>query len=629
MTIRIQVRNFASFLDSTSFEIESSLNVFAGVNNSGKTALLWALSLFSGGIVEKAPRLDSFRHLFSPYCRPNEFATVTAEFSLPPSERSGSLQRLCSDAGVPAFPPYNESRETFVFSVALDPNNFQVGFLPSILSRYHSPNGIKEAGLFVRTGDAASYTVRHPFGNPLPNTWTYPPHAMVPLGATLPGLQIFRLPMSDDTLRPLIPKPLLNPIILSAHRATLGRSPLAIRGNLDINASNLAQVLATAQLTSPELPDGRERFLALTEEIRTIFPEILRVRTQTISNNPSSDQIEIVLDLKKGSTVPLSHSGTGVEQTLCLLACAILANSPSLFLIDEPHSYLHPAAERSLVRTLERLGREFSHIFCVTTHSPILTSHARRNIIAVKNDLATGSIATELKKTRDILAVLGIDNLDLFTYDKILFVEGPSDAEVFRAVLDHFDTQSLFDRIKLVPLSGDGKFKNRKNATQLLNLLLGASAAEAHVPVGFLFDSGDFSRDEQLQLRKELNVGGRSSGEFLARPELEDYLLNSDAIAEVLSSEAAILSIAVSAVEVLRMVSQCLQETNRKSPIQLEDCFTAVIPGRKFKKKSDSPRIAKQILLHRPDFLRPLYDELHGFLKAIPTAEQLRSQAHS
>ena len=56
-------------------------------------------------------------------------------------------------------------------------------------------------------------------------------------------------------------------------------------------------------------------------------------------------------------TVPLSEAGTGVGQVLSILTVVLEADHPTLILLDEPQSFLHPGAIRKLIEILKRYPR--------------------------------------------------------------------------------------------------------------------------------------------------------------------------------------------------------------------------------------------------------------------------------
>jgi hypothetical protein len=359
----------------------------------------------------------------------------------------------------------------------------------------------------------------------------------------------------------------------------------------------------------------RGRLSSVEEDLRSVFPEVRELRAEGIEDpNREEDQSEIVLDLKNGSTVSLSNSGSGVAQIATLLTAAHLKTSSSLFLIDEPHAYLHPAAERALINILEALAKERGHIFCLATHSSIMASRCKNNLFAVVNRQGDSKVVS-LKEATEILSILGITNFDLFTHDKILFVEGPSDARVFRLILDAFDKSHLADRVKLVDLSGDGKLKS-KGALNFKRLLIEASAAKARVPVGFLLDSGGRPEPERIGLQKVLHKPSQSVLILLKKNELEDYLLDPVSVSAILKRECQLLDI-VCDPQLENAIKKIIDETKDKGSTILQKCFETGIEGRMYRKREDSPLIAEEILKTNPSFLNPLYEELESAIGAI------------
>ncbi len=472
MGYKIRIKSFASFDDSDVFEISEGLNVLGGINNAGKTALLWALAMLGMPADSQRRWYQILYNRLGGYLRPGISPTVLAEFALPRGQRDSIVGRICGLGGNPQFPPYEESKETFQFSWTADANR-NIGFRGEVIVRSGNGRQRAERNVFQFLHAQNSYSVIHPFGGSPPNTWQPANFTIKTIGSDSSGERIFRFAEGDTGLAPCWPQILSNSILLEAQRKVdPGRASMRTV-ELEPDAANLAQVLETAQLTTVELRDGQERFRRIVEEMRAIFPEVLRIRTQVPPQAPGQQPpVEILLDLAHQRTVPLTHSGTGVQQIL----------RPTLFLIDEPHSNLHPAAERSLMRVLEAFARESDHIFCVTTQSTIMASHARRRFRAVAFHDADGSKVRPLSGVAEICGLLGIENMDLFTYDRILFVEGPSDVPVLQRVFQFFDKSGTFDRTKIVELFGDGRLKSPKMALDLVRLIVNAATSQMHVP---------------------------------------------------------------------------------------------------------------------------------------------------
>lgn len=391
-------------------------------------------------------------------------------------------------------------------------------------------------------------------------------------------------------------------------------------GSTDLrpDAENLVQVLRTTQQSTREFRDSREVFERIERSLRSVFPEVRQLRTEAIVDpNQQEDFSEIVLDLENGHNVPLKDCGTGVFQITTLLTSAYLKKPASLFLVDEPHSYLHPAAERALVRILEDLAKERGHIFCLATHSSIISSRCRNNLFAV-NNRGDDSKVVSLHDSAEILSVLGITHFDLFTYDKVLFTEGVSDVAVFGLVLSFFDKSGLSERVKLAGLDGDGKFKKTKSAHRIKKLLIDASASKARVPVGFLLDSGGRTDPQKEDLKKSLHDPPKSFFGLLARPELEDYLLHSACITDVLQSQRKLSGLDPDP-ELGARVTKIVEDGAPKGSTVIAACFRAALEGGEYSKSEDSPALAAAILARDASFLKALYDELHSFIEQIGT----------
>src|SRR5262249_7795310 len=104
----------------------------------------------------------------------------------------------------------------------------------------------------------------------------------------------------------------------------------------------------------------------------------------------------------------------------------------SVLLVEEPEMHLHAALETSVMRYLQRIGRE-CQVF-ITTHSTnFLDASDMRNIYLASKDQRTtfqhigmGEAEAQLPKE------LGIRLSSLFLYERLVFVEGTTDAEVLR-----------------------------------------------------------------------------------------------------------------------------------------------------------------------------------------------------
>jgi hypothetical protein len=618
MPFKIRVQNIASFQDSDQFEINPGLNAFIGINNSGKTALLWALSMLGCAMKEEASAWAmTLTEKMEGYRRSNTNPAIQVEFSLPSPDRDQIISELCKLSGNPTFPRYSESQETVEFNLRFNRSR-QVNFIAPVNMHYNSEGSRKSTNILNKTGSDPFYVVNHPFDGPRPNTWSPSKFDLDQRGVE-DGAVHFRFRNPDEAVAKCWPSIFNSVFLLGAGREFIPRYSTKI-GSTDLkpNAENLTQVLRTANQSTRSFRDSRKAFQRIEEDLRSVFPEVRELRVEGIEQpGQQEDQSEIVLDLTSGQTVSLSNSGSGVAQIATLLTAAHLKTTASLFLIDEPHAYLHPAAERALVHILEGLSKEREHVFCLASHSSIVSSRCKGSLFAVINRENDSKVAC-LKDTIEILDVLGITNYDLFTYDKVLFVEGESDVSVFGLVIDAFDNSHLSERIKLVGLDGDGHLKS-KGAPFFKRLLTDSFAAKARVPVGFLIDSGARSEQEKQDLQKVLHTPPRSVLRLLKQNELEDYLLDPKSITAMLARELKLTG-AREAPDLLAEITKIVAEAKEKGSKVLQQCFTNAIPGRPYSKKKDSPALAAEILASNRSFLRPLYDEIQLTITEIGKA---------
>lgn len=193
MTIKIRLQNVANFQDSGQFEIRPGINIFIGINNSGKSALLWALSMLGCAMREEKntwaqlllpPRMDMYR-------RGTSNPGVQIECVLPRESRDDVVGELCRSAGNSTTPPYDVTKETVEFNIRFNTSR-QVCFVEPVRIYYQHENRRHYADVMNRRG-ANDYTVAHPFDAPAPNNFSPQIFNVHPYGAD-GGVQHFRFP---------------------------------------------------------------------------------------------------------------------------------------------------------------------------------------------------------------------------------------------------------------------------------------------------------------------------------------------------------------------------------------------------------------------------------------------------
>ena len=193
--------------------------------------------------------------------------------------------------------------------------------------------------------------------------------------------------------------------------------------------------------------------------------------------------------------VPLNNWGSGTQNRTRILLTLFRAKQISeslastskitpVIVIEEPESFLHPAAQAEFGRVLVDLAEEFEVQVIVTTHSPYLLSvkSPKSNILLRRRRDREQLFETEVVNTsgsgwmKPFGLALGLQSnefapwkaLFLTESDAILLVEGKTDKEYFELLRDeaHGEKQLKFNG-EIVSYEGTGSLKN----TVLLNFI--------------------------------------------------------------------------------------------------------------------------------------------------------------
>ena len=150
-----------------------------------------------------------------------------------------------------------------------------------------------------------------------------------------------------------------------------------------------------------------EKFMT---NLKKIFPEI----DISVNANPEADgYIDVKFTLNGGTSyLPIDLAGTGVLQAIQITAY-VSYFQPTLLLLDEPDSHLHPTNQRLLAELLMALIRDNETTIIISTHSRHLMSalHNDAKFFLVRN----GSVSNEKYDYFSWLVELGA----LDEYDRI------------------------------------------------------------------------------------------------------------------------------------------------------------------------------------------------------------------
>lgn len=145
-----------------------------------------------------------------------------------------------------------------------------------------------------------------------------------------------------------------------------------------------------------------EEFL---DDLRKIFPDI----EIKVEYRPETDEFIVVNVISGSANVPIELAGTGVLQAVQILSYVHYFH-PSVIVLDEPDSHLHPNNQRLLCKLLQLVAEERDTQVFLTTHS--------RHVVDALSGQATflwvrNGTVEKIEKAHDLAVLLDIGALDV------------------------------------------------------------------------------------------------------------------------------------------------------------------------------------------------------------------------
>lgn len=497
----LEIRNYKGFRDSGPIEFLPGINLVVGKNNAGKSSLLEALSL-------------SFAS--QPF-----LSEIAYPFPTSPRNLMSEVEIQIAFSGAELRPLLLNERSTYDFLWPSDANRQDaLGALENILvlqelssscAKTASDSG--QGWQITQRSGLKGYTTHDALGTsfrvqPTPDRQSF----------QLIGNQQQIDPKADVGLRAV---QLLSARIYVFRAARRGADHCSISwsNGLAQDASNLADVLHT-------LSTNKFAFEEYQKLVQQVFPDLQGISVYNAPGNAQEVQVRIWLASQASKradlAIPLSQCGTGLAQVLAILYVVVSSTLPQVIAIDEPNSFLHPDASRALIRILKNYS---IHQYIITTHSAEVISECEPSRLFVLKQIDGETIVTayggnDVSALRDALLASGTRLSDVFGYDKVLWVEGPSDAAVFTWLTSKLRITRR--DVSILPVRSTGDFEGA-NIDESVAIHRTLSHADALIPatVGFLFDR-ELRADTEIEdamRRKDAFV------RFLGKRMLENYFL--------------------------------------------------------------------------------------------------------
>ena len=507
---QIQINNYKSFLASDVLELTPGFNIIVGANNVGKTALAEALGSsfqnnphrslitipYSGTQVEPNSsiklciQLDEgdFLKILTMHSQ-NSFRIPTLASGNPSMQRKEALETVTK---------FNEGFEITFMCIAGGFESFELGTIQSQIT----PNFKGSMTIELKR-----------------LTKQLEPKVHGAYDAKQNVLFDIRQQIRQRVYR------------FSPERLNIGQTTVSNSKDLNSNASNLAAVLNQLQTAN------YRRFKRLVDYTKAIFPLIQDISVPPSGNNNVEVKIwEIDPESERSDlAIPLSESGTGLGHVLSILYVVLNSDHPSVIIIDEPQSYLHPGAVRKLINILHQHPQ---HQYIIATHAAdVITATNPENIILVRKKDSESYFeqidASETQKLRLFLSELGVRLYDVFGADNVLWVEGPTEEQCFPIILREIVKHPALGTVVLGVLNtGDLEGKDADRVYEIYRRLSSGSGRILPPAIGFIFDR-EMRTQEQIDDLKRKSNGDMH---FLLRRMYENYLLNSKAIVHLMST---------------------------------------------------------------------------------------------
>jgi hypothetical protein len=258
--------------------------------------------------------------------------------------------------------------------------------------------------------------------------------------------------------------------------------------------------------------------------IEQIVPDVGRLETPT-----QAAQISVAFadPHVPGYRPNIKNLGTGVEQLLMTIVVGITQPAASIVVIEEPETNLHPGAQRALLTQLREWGSD--RLFVLSTHSPVFLDRAplASTVFLVERAQGVSTVRPLTDEPSEALTALGVRLSDVLSADRLLIVEGDTDREILTAWFP-----GLMADPRMEVILGHG----------------GDLARFADFFSSWLQDIDRMDGRRMLYLRDRDEVPGAilrgleasSAVHVLRRRELENYLLEPEAITEALEQRGVV-----------------------------------------------------------------------------------------
>jgi hypothetical protein len=204
---------------------------------------------------------------------------------------------------------------------------------------------------------------------------------------------------------------------------------------LDAGLSLFHPCIDTLQTLEKEEDNTLKEIITQTKRV---LPEVSSILASVAGQRRAVKAV-----LENSRALPFGSLSDGIRRVMLLSAYLVThKGEPGIVILDMPETYLHPGAQRELLRLITDHS-ENKHFF-IATHSPVFLEEIEKETVAVYRiwrDPKEGTKA-ELMESGTILEAyfdLGHRFGSAVQADAVIWVEGPTDIPVVRLWLRNYD----------------------------------------------------------------------------------------------------------------------------------------------------------------------------------------------
>lgn len=310
----------------------------------------------------------------------------------------------------------------------------------------------------------------------------------------------------------------------------------------------LSGVLAEILEAEEEYVKFREQFEKLfSSETSSIKQKLKDVSDQVCSHLqkqfPDCSQVDFIVqepafdDLLKnfstqvddGVATSAEEKGDGMQRAIMLAIIKTYADQRRdealgrsfIFFIDEAELHLHPTAQRQLKLALLELADGHDQVF-INTHSSVLLAdnHDQQSLFRVAKEVQGETqiekIDSSPKKHEVIFELLGGSPADILLPANFLIVEGPSEVEFLKHVIDRHYSEQV--QIHVLAANGDDE-RQRQQVTAIEDLLATIDRRPIYRErLTILFDEPDVGKEQRFEDFKNSRLHSNANDQLFVIP---------------------------------------------------------------------------------------------------------------